>query len=313
MKIEIISPVFNEEQGIEAFVSELNKAIDLMISKRSEMDFSILLVDDGSTDNSIQNILAAPSSVPIKVLQLSRNFGHQNALWAGLECADSRSHVIVLDSDLQDPPKEIEKIVDSFYMGSEVVLMRRASRKDTRTKKVLAKIFYLLQKRLTKGALLSNVGDFFGLNPSARHALLSHGENIKYIRGLIAQLGFKRAVIDYHRMARNEGITHYTPRKMASLAAASLTGFSTAPLMWSVGFSILGFLLGFSIILYIMYLKFLTSISLPIGWAFSTIVILAMSIFQMIILSIISLYLARIIQEQKNRPLYIVSKIWSHG
>jgi glycosyltransferase involved in cell wall biosynthesis len=312
MKLSVVSPVYNEEAGISEFLLELNTALLTISKKHPNVHCKIVLVDDGSTDSSVQIIKNMKIGTTIQLVELSRNFGHQNALWAGLEAVEGDSYVIALDSDLQDPPKELIRIVQEFVSGQEIVLMRRESRKDSLTKKFFAKAFYSIQLRMTQGRLISNVGDFFGLNPNALRALLSHHEQVKYVRGLISELGFKRTILDYDRQARTAGITHYKPVQMLSLAIASLSGFSITPLIWTVAMSFLGFVLGSLIILYIVYLKFFSVVVLPAGWAFATIVILFMSIFQMIILAIMSLYMARVIQEQKERPNYIVARTWNN-
>jgi glycosyltransferase involved in cell wall biosynthesis len=313
MQIEIVSPVYNEQACITQFLLEIESTFKSINLKNPEIKLRLILIDDGSTDNSVNIIKNSKIEVPLLLLELARNYGHQNALWAGLENVGKDSYAIVLDSDLQDPPTEISRIVEEFVLGNEIVLMRRETRKDSPSKKLFAKLFYKIQWYMTQGSILSNVGDFFGISPIARQALLAHHEKIKYIRGLVAQLGFKRIVLDYHRQARVAGITHYKPAQMISLAIASLTGFSTAPLIWTVGLSLIGFCLGVVIIFYILYLKFLTTLLLPAGWAFATIVLLVMSIFQMIVLAILSLYIARVIQEQKDRPIFFVARSWERN
>ena len=308
MKLDVIAPVYNEEKVIGLFIEEVCNVLDLLTNRYPTLDARVILVDDGSSDDTLKEI-AKYKREDISVLKLSRNFGHQNAVWAGLESVREFSHCIVMDSDLQDPPRLIEPIIKAFNEGYPVVLMQRRERDDSFVKKFFAKLFYDFQHRITSKNSNRNVGDFFGLNSFALNALLQHKERVKYIRGLVSELGFNRAIIPYERMARARGSTHYTIPKMFSLAVAGITGFSVQPLIWVVYLALFGGALGLSLIGYVLFLKIKKTSNLSPGWAFSTISTTFLSSITLVALAIISIYLARIIQELKGRPIYILDEI----
>ncbi len=307
MKVDIVSPVFNEEAVIEVFLAELNESV-LRLRNQFGVDIRVILVDDGSTDLTFHRIARVKTEFDLSVIRLARNFGHQNAVWAGLEAVRKESFCIVIDSDLQDPPREIEKIIDAFKNKFDVVLMQRSSRNDHLIKKVTANLYYRIHSRLTNQMIIKNVGDFFGLSPRALKALLLHQESIKYIRSLVAQLGLQRIVIQYERQQRRLGYTHYTVARMFGLAVAGVTGFSVRPLLWVVYGSILGTIVGVVFILYVLILKFGQAAALTPGWSFAVVSSTLFSVMILVGLSVISIYLARIVQELKNRPVYIVDE-----
>jgi glycosyltransferase involved in cell wall biosynthesis len=308
LRLDIVSPVFNEEESVSLFIQELSAQLESAKQKHKGLEPRIILVDDGSNDGTLKAILQEISSIEISIIKLSRNFGHQNAVWAGLESVRESSYCIVMDSDLQDPPKLILEIIEAFLQGNEVVLMQRISRQDSKIKKVFAGAFYELQHRLSSKNVARNVGDFFGLSPIALSALLEHTEKVKYIRGLVGDLGFRRAIVPYERMARSRGVTHYTIPKMFSLAIAGITGFSIKPLLWVVYLALFGGLVGMFLATYVIYLKTFSNGNLAPGWAFATVSATILSTITLFSLAIIAIYLARIIQELKNRPIYLVDR-----
>ena len=307
MKLEIVCPVYNEEEVIIEFLSELAEEIR-KLSETSNWEIGVILVDDGSSDSTVKTIKNSDFGIHVKLIRLSRNFGHQNAVWAGLEAVDTNSFCVVMDSDLQDPPCEIEKIVIALSNGIDVVLMQRESRQDKFMKAQLAKIYYKIYESLTDGSAVRNVGDFFGLSPRALKTLLQHGEYVKYIRGLVAQMGFEKIIISYKRQQRRSGYTHYTVSKMFSLAVAGITGFSVKPLMWVVKWSLFGVLVGFVFFIYVLVLKISDTAELTPGWTFAVASSTIFSVLVLMSLSVISIYLARIVQELKSRPIYIVDE-----
>ena len=306
MKLDIVAPVYNEEKVIGNFIKEISLQLSLLKKNTKNLDVQLILVDDGSSDETVSQIELNSRTIQTLILKLSRNFGHQNAVWAGLESVRQESFCIVMDSDLQDPPKHIKSILEAFQSGHPVVLMQRTARADSKVKKFFAKTFYEIQNRLGSKNSIRNVGDFFGLAPVALKALLEHKEQIKYIRGLVGDLGFNRIIIPYERMARALGSTHYTIPKMFGLAIAGITGFSVQPLLWVVYLAFFGGALGVTLISYVVYLKLFSEIELTPGWTFSIVSTTFLSTLTLIALAIISVYLARIIQELKKRPIYIL-------
>lgn len=305
MKVDIVAPVYNEEDVIGLFLVELDQVINRSTIENKAISFELILVDDGSTDNTTKRILSYNGNLTIRLISLSRNFGHQNAVWAGIESVRDGAYCIVMDSDLQDPPILIREIVESFSGGTDVVLMQRRSRQDSFSKRFFATMFYSIYKKLSGEHSEKNVGDFFGLSPVARRSLLMHREYIKYLRGLVGQIGYNKKIIPYDRQSRASGYTHYTVRKMFGLAVAGVTGFSIQPLIWVVYLSAIGGVIGFNLILYVLYLKTFTNADIAPGWAFSIVSATFLSIVTLLSLSILAIYIARIVQELKNRPVYL--------
>ena len=162
MKIDLLFPVYNESEVIIAFCRELEAALELFLKSEEigifpEIDLEIIFIDDGSTDDSVELLSNFNFSLPVRIISLSRNFGHQPAVWAGIENSRSDSHVIVMDCDLQDPPSEISNIILEFQKGNEIVLMRRKSSQDKWAKKASANLFYLLQRKIANEEVITNV------------------------------------------------------------------------------------------------------------------------------------------------------------
>lgn len=304
LKLSIITPVFNESESIFDFL----KSVDLLsLSTLSQIDLELIVVNDGSSDETTLIIekYKTNSKLTIRVISLSRNFGHQGAVWAGLEQAEPSRFVVVIDSDLQDPITEIPNILNAFREGFDVVLMQRLSRKDSFAKKITASLYYRLVAKLSGNSLERDVGDFFGLSPKAREATLKHGEVVKYLRGIIQQIGYKRIVLKYDRHPRLKGNTKYTIAKMLSLGVSGLTGFSIQPLVLSMFFSLLGVALSLFLLCYVILLNLLGKL-LPSGWSFLIVSAATLGIITLFNQAIQSLYIARLVQEAKKRPVYLI-------
>jgi dolichol-phosphate mannosyltransferase len=295
--------MYNEEEGILHFIEEM----DVMSQTFNErnIEFDLLLVDDGSNDRTLDIVKNSNSALSIAFLELSRNFGHQAAVWAGIENSDSESFIVVMDADLQDHPREIFRIVEAFQDGADVVLMRRRTRKDKFWKKQFASAYYRLQSKIIGNRSFRNIGDFYGISPRAKKSLLQYQEEVKYIRGIVAGLGYNQRVIEYDRLDRFAGKTHYSPGKMFTLAVAGITGFSVQPLIWVVYFALGGSAISFIGAIYVVYLKLDSSVNLQPGWAFLSVSLLLLFSLVLISLASISLYLARVVQESKKRPIYL--------
>jgi dolichol-phosphate mannosyltransferase len=240
----------------------------------------------------------------LKTLHLSRNFGHQPAVWAGIERAKADSWIIVMDSDLQDPPIEIISILEVFLTGTDVVFMKRRSRQDGFWKVFFAKRYYAFQAMITGEITYSNIGDFYGLSPRAKSSLLLHTEKVKYIRGMVAQLGFNQCILEYDREKRVAGKTHYTIAKMFSLAVAGVTGFSIRPLFWVGYAALIGAAIAVISAVYVLILRIVDGSSLQPGWAFLSLSLLLLSALQLMGLASIALYVGRIEDLLGRVPLF---------
>ena len=306
-EICVVAPAHNEELGISEFINQ----VAIVFKRLEELGWltRLIVVEDGSTDDTWLKILETKSSINITQIRFSRNFGHQTAVWAGLENLTTHEFAVVMDSDLQDSPGEILNIAEKFLQGFDCVFMKRKSRQDRFMKRSVAKFYYKVMSKLASSPHMDNVGDFYGLSPRSAAALLQNGERVKYIRGLVSQLGFRTTTVEYNRNARYAGATNYTITKMFSLALAGVTGFSIAPLILTVYLAVIGSVTSLLLILYVLWLKLFNNEQLQPGWAFLSIGSLLMSSFALTSLATISLYLGRIVQEVKHRPLYYVDEL----
>jgi len=315
-ELVVVAPVYNEEEGIAEFIERAIESLN-----RIRMDYgipvSLILVDDGSSDSTrsivdskfrnLERDSTIDRGVSYKYLELSRNYGHQVAVWAGLENTPIGSHTVVIDADLQDDPHLIKDICHEFTKGSDVVLMRRRTRTDTFFKKITANFFYWMLHLISDVEVVRNTGDFYGLSPRAKAALISHKESVKYIRGLVQSIGFKRAIIDYDRDPRFAGATHYSISKMIKLAISGITGFSVGPLIFVAYLALVSLFFDFLLLVFVSYLHFSNSFVFPSGWAFMMFSILILFAIQITGLALMSIYIARLNLEIKSRPLYFIS------
>ena len=306
-KICVVAPAYNEEMGISEFISQISVVFTKL--ELSGWIPRLIIIEDGSKDQTWKKMLETKERVNLTQIKFSRNFGHQTAVWAGLENVKSDEFAIVMDSDLQDSPEEIINITKKFQEGFDCVFMKRQSRRDSFVKKSIASIYYKIMSRLSSSTHLDNVGDFYGLSPRSVSSLLRNSERIKYIRGLVSQLGFRVTTIEYDRNARYAGKTNYTVTKMFTLALAGVTGFSITPLIMTVYLAAIGSISSLLLILYVFWLKLFSDEYLQPGWAFLSIGSLLMSSFALTSLATISLYVGRIVQEVKHRPLFYVDEL----
>jgi glycosyltransferase involved in cell wall biosynthesis len=296
--LSVCAPVYNEEELVEEFHRRTSAALD-------GFDYELIIVNDGSTDSTPAKLDALAAADPnLRVVHLSRNFGHQAALTAGLEHARGDA-VAMLDADLQDPPERIADMVAAWREGADVVYMVREERAgETAFKLTTARWFYSLFGKLAQVALEPNSGDFRLLDRRALNALLSMGERNRFLRGMTVWVGFQQTAIPYKREARHAGETKYPIRKMLRFSLDAIASFSHTPLQIA---TYLGFLfagVAFIAIPVVIILK-LTGGYLP-GFGTVTILILLVGGLQLIALGMIGEYVGRIYDEVKRRPLYIV-------
>jgi dolichol-phosphate mannosyltransferase len=296
--LSVVAPVYNEEALLEEFYSRVCGALE-------GLDFELVLVDDGSSDGTPAILDRLASSDPrVHVVYLSRNFGHQTALTAGLDHARGDA-VVMLDADLQDPPELIPRMLDHWRAGCDVVYAVREHREgESRFKLTTARWFYKLFDWLTSVELQHNSGDFRLLDRRALDALLSMRERSRFLRGMTVWVGYRQAAVPYRRDPRYAGETKYTLSKMLRFSLDAISSFSHRPLQLA---TLLGFListLAFVAIPVVIVLRILGSY-LP-GFSSITIAILLLGGIQLIALGIIGEYVGRIYDEVKGRPLYLV-------
>jgi polyisoprenyl-phosphate glycosyltransferase len=294
----VVAPVYNEDATIEEFYARVCGALDAL-------PFELVLVDDGSSDGTPMKLEALAASDPrVRVVYLSRNFGHQTALTAGLDHARGDA-VVMLDADLQDPPEVITTMLDHWRAGCDVVYAVREQRDgESRFKLSTARWFYRLFDKLAQVELQQNSGDFRLLDRRPLDALLSMRERNRFLRGMTVWVGYTQAAVPYHRDSRYAGETKYTLPRMLRFSLDAISSFSHRPLQLA---TLLGFIistLAFIAIPVVVVLRILGSY-LP-GFSAVTILILLLGGIELIAIGIIGEYVGRIYDEVKGRPLYLV-------
>ncbi len=302
-ELSVVLPVFNEIETLGELRTRLLSVLD-----ECGRSFEIVFVDDGSHDGSFERMAAfAREDRRIRAVRLSRNFGHQMALTAGVDAARGRL-VAVMDADLQDPPELLPEMLAKADEGFEVVYAVRAAREgEGAFKKATAHLFYRLMRRWTNVAIPVDTGDFRLMGPKALAAFRSLRERHRFIRGLTAWVGFRQTGVTYVRPARVHGETKYPLRKMAKFALDALTSFSYVPLQLAtwLGFGVSAF--SFFYILVVLVLKVL-HINVP-GWTTLMVFILLIGGVQLMLIGVLGEYLGRIYEEVKGRPLYLVAEV----
>lgn len=296
--LSVVAPVYDEEAGLEAFYSRVCTAL-------RAIPFELVLVDDGSRDSSPQILERLADSDPrVCVVFLSRNFGHQTALTAGLDHARGDA-VVMIDADLQDPPELIPEMVDYWRRGCDVVYaVRRERAGESAFKLKTAKWFYSLFGALAQVQLQHNSGDFRLLDRRALDALNSMRERHRFLRGMTVWVGFTQAAVPYERDARYAGETKYTLPRMIRFSLDAIFSFSHRPLQLATLTGFIFSALAFVAIPVVIILRLLNSY-IP-GFATITIVILLLGGIQLIAVGIMGEYVGRIYDEVKGRPLYLV-------
>lgn len=297
----VVVPVYNEEEVIRESYKRLKNVMDSI-----DAPYEIIFVNDGSRDKTVFIALEICNNDPhIKLLDFSRNFGHQTAITAGMDFSEGDA-IIVIDADLQDPPEVIPEMIEKWKNGFEVVYGKRIQRKgETWFKRVSAKIFYRFLRRLTDFDIPVDAGDFRLIDRRVCEALKLINERNRYIRGIISWLGFKQSSVEFIRESRFAGVTKYPLRKMLKFAFDAITSFSYKPLKLA---SYLGLTLSFASFMYLLVVIFqkLFSTTIVPGWASTLAVSLLFNGITLLMLGIIGEYIGRIYDEAKGRPLYIV-------
>jgi dolichol-phosphate mannosyltransferase len=307
-RISYVLPVFNESRGIEEFYRRLTAAAGEL---ESRYDLEFLFVEDGSGDDSLDRLIALRAADSrVTVLGFSRNYGHQVAVTAGLDHADGDA-VIVMDTDLQDPPAVSLELVARWERGADVAYAQRRTRRDGRFKRASAHAFYWLLSRLASIEIPRDVGDFRLLDRRVVQELRRYPEHHRFMRGLVSYVGFRQEAVLFDRDARYSGATGYSLRKMIRLAMDGVVGFSTVPLhlISRLGFVISA--LSFVGVLYVLAVRFLAPQDAVPGWAFVTVAMFLLGGIQLIMLGVLGSYVGRTYVEVQNRPLYTVAMMLS--
>lgn len=306
--VSYVLPVFNEAEGIRRFHEELVAAT----ATRPEFGYEFVYVNDGSADGSLEVLHDLAKNDPrVRVLDFARNFGHQIAITAGIDHSHGDA-VIIMDTDLQDPPRVSLEMLDAWQAGAEIVSARRRTRQDSRFKRFTAHTYYRVLRRCAEVDIPVDTGDFRLLNRRAAEELRGYRERSRFIRGMVASMGFRQTEVLFDRDERISGETKYPLRKMLRLAADGVTSFSTVPLKLitrmgfiSLGLAVIG--IGYAVAMRLFFPEITVS-----GWTMLMVVLLFLGGLQMLSLGVIGSYVGRIYNEVQQRPLYIVRKVTQH-
>jgi dolichol-phosphate mannosyltransferase len=299
-----VVPAFNEEPVIVELAARLGAVMDLL-----DGDAEVILVDDGSEDATYERMLAITrSDSRFRAIRLSRNFGHQTAITAGLDYSSGEA-VVVLDADLQDPPEVIPELAALWREGFDVVYAVRDIREgETRLKRATAAVFYRAFNRISKVKVPVDVGDFRLVDRRVLTVFAQMRESNRFVRGMFSWVGLRQTGVLYRREERFAGETKYTLRKMLGFAAAGLTSFSTAPLRAALDLGFLVSLVAFGFGIWSIIVKLTGLYTVP-GWTSIVVVTSFIGGIQLIVLGVIGQYVGDIHSEVKRRPLYVISEL----
>ncbi len=301
MKLSAVVPVLNEEANIQALYEAIVRQMEALGG-----DFEILFVDDGSTDGSVRRITELHGRDPrVKLISLSRNFGHQNALTAGIDHAGGDA-VIMMDADLQHPPSLIPELIRRWQEGYEIVYTVRRDTQDAGPlKRATAALFYRLFRTLTGIDLPANTADFRLLDRKVVGAFRQIRERTRFLRGLTGWAGYRSLAVPYDAPARQSGKSKYGARRMIQFAVDGLVSFSAAPLYAAIYAGLALALLGFVYLVYVLYARFVSGNVVP-GWTSLILLVSFIGGIQLILMGIIGAYVGKIYEETKQRPLYLI-------
>lgn len=305
--ISIVVPCYNEEEVLE----ETLKQFKSFCLELDNLNAELIFVDDGSTDRTreILKSFAAqtPNNPKIKIICFARNFGHQIAVTAGIDAARGDA-VVLIDSDLQDPPEVIHQMIQKWREGYDVIYGTRLEREgESLFKLATARGFYRLLNNLSDVPIPLDTGDFRLMSRNVVDTLRAMPERDRFVRGMVSWVGFKQTALPYSRSKRYAGKSKYPLRKMMRFATDGILSFSTKPLQMSVALGTMSAFIAVLGIFYALYMRIFTNNWVE-GWATLMIALLFMGGVQLISVGILGEYIGRIYNESKNRPLYVVQE-----
>jgi len=301
--ISIIAPCYNEEAVLQHFMDEIDKVIQAV-----KNPFELIFINDGSSDSTLKKLLELKSEYAyIRIINLSRNFGKEAAMTAGIDCAKGDA-LIPIDVDLQDPPELIKDFVEKWKEGFDVVLAKRVDRSsDTKAKRKSAELFYKFHNKISHVKIPNNVGDYRLMSRKVVKAIQSLPENQRFMKGLFAWVGFNTTTVEYVRDPRKAGETSFNGWKLWNFALEGITSFSTVPLrIWLY----VGFVIAFIALFFggwIILKTLIYGIDAP-GYASMTTIVLFLGGIQLMGIGILGEYIGRLYIESKRRPVYIIDE-----
>ena len=302
--ISVVVPMYYEEGVAQECYRRLKKVMD-----DYNETYEFIFVNDGSTDKTMEILThIAKEDSQVKVLNLSRNFGHQNAVTAGLDYATGDA-IVIIDADLQDPPELIPDLIAKWRAGDEVVYAKRKQRTgETFFKLITAKYFYRFLNQMTEIEIPKDTGDFRLIDRKVAEVFKKMPERNRFIRGMITWVGFKQSFVEYNRDERFAGETKYPLKKMIKFALDGIFSFSSRPLKIINSIGLFAILIAIGISIYSVAARLLGFGNVQLGWASMMVAIAFFGGMQLVALGTIGAYIARIYDESKNRPIYIVTE-----
>ena len=299
----LVIPLYNEEAVLPLLLHRLDRLLAAL-----DAPAEVILVDDGSRDTTgIVAAARAKDDPRFRYLALSRNFGHQVAISAGMDFATGEA-IIVMDADLQDPPEVVPALAAKWREGYEIVYAQRLSREgETRVKRWTAALFYRLVRALTKVDIPADVGDFRLVDRRAVDAFKAMPERDRFVRGMFGWMGFRHTAVPFHRLSRGAGTTKYDFARMVKLAFDGIIGFSDVPLRLALW---LGTFVSMGSLSYGVYAIAMALLGAPLvsGWASTIVLVSFLAGINLLMTGIVGIYVGRIHTEVKNRPLYVVGR-----
>jgi polyisoprenyl-phosphate glycosyltransferase len=307
-RYSVVIPIFNETETLPELWSRLSAVLDEL-----DGDAEVVFVDDGSFDGTAEALRElALADTRIQVLRLSRNFGHQIAISAGLDYADGDA-VVIMDGDLQDPPEVIPQLVEKWQAGYDLVYaVRRERSVEPFVRRAIIKLAYRVLRWLSDTDLPLYAGDFRLADRRVVAAVRSLRERNRYVRGMFSWVGFRQIGVEYRREERFAGMTKYPYRKLVKLAADGLISFSNVPLRMSLAIGFLVSVAAFVFGAVAIALK-LANVFAPPGWASIVVVVAFLGGVQLVVIGMMGLYIGRVYDEVKARPLYVVEQRFAAG
>jgi polyisoprenyl-phosphate glycosyltransferase len=307
--ITYIFPCYNEELGLDKLYEEM---LPIYAQAEEKYDVEVICINDGSKDKTLEKLIEIHDKDPrYTIINFARNFGHQIAITAGMDMAKGDA-VIIMDSDLQDPPTVSWEMIQKWEQGWEVVYGQRKAREgESAFKKLTAWGFYRVLDSLADIRIPKDTGDFRLMDRKVIDTIKQFREKNRFMRGMVAYVGFKQTGVLFDRPERFAGTTQYPLKKMVKLALDGITGFSAVPLKLITKFGFGVSILSFLGVLYAIAERILSPQSTVPGWALTVVAIFFLGGVQMIMLGILGTYIGRIYSEVQNRPLYIVSSVFA--
>jgi glycosyltransferase involved in cell wall biosynthesis len=301
--VSVVVPIYNEVETIDELCRRLRSSLSDLAA------YEVVIVDDASTDGSWELVRSQVARDPrIRAARLSRNFGHQVAISAGLDFARGQA-VVIMDGDLQDPPEVIPSLVAKWREGYDVVYAVRTERGGERwLKRTSASIFYRILRAVAQVDIPAQAGDFRLLSRRAAEAIAAMPERARFLRGMAAWIGYRQVAVPYRRDPRYAGATKYPMRRMLRLAMDAMISFSAIPLRLVSALGLAFVIFCAIYLVYVLYVYFFTDRAVE-GWTTVVVLILLIGGIQLLSLGIVGQYVARVFEEAKHRPLYLVDDV----